>query len=137
MNLRTGIISALMFLKARGQQVAEFETPVAKVEETRIEPEETNRSVFEERYLDLPSYVTQVKVTAIGFVTEPSGFPLPNDVVHIYQKLMSSASWFSPAVKHFSEEDWVTTICSEDPSVTFQRRVRKKELMFKILKLEI
>lgn len=137
MNLRAGIISALLFIKSRGQQEVEFETPVAKVEETKVEPEETPCPVFEERYLDLPDYVTQVKITAIGFVTDPSGFPLPNDVVHIYQKLMSSASWFSPAVKHFTEEDWVTTVCSDNPPLTFQRSVRKKELMFKILKIEI
>ncbi len=117
--------------------VVEYDLPTTEKEEDKVEHVETPCPVFEERFLDLPDYVTQVKMTAIGFVTDPSGFPLPNDVVHIYQKLMSSASWFSPAVKHFTEEDWVLTVCSEDPPLTFQRSVRKKELMFKILKIEI
>lgn len=122
MNFRSGLLAALLYIKACKDITPEF-TP--NYEDT---PE------FEERYLDLPDYVMQVKLTEEGFVTDPSNYILPPNTLEIYQRLMSTATWFSAVTKHFNEEEWVLIICSDDPVQVFQRRARMKELKFKILR---
>lgn len=126
MNLRSSVLAAILFIRTRRNIVSEVTV--------NYDEEREDENEFEEQYLDLPEYVMQVKFTKDGFVTESGKYPLPSNTIQIYQQLMSSSGWFSPVVKHLTEEEWVTVICSENPLVVFQRQVRKKELKFKILR---
>lgn len=126
MGLRSTILTALFYIKARKSLVSEV---MVNYDEEREDENE-----FEEQYLDLPEYVMQVKLTKDGFVTNSGNYPLPCNTIHIYQQLMSTSSWFSPVIKHLTEEEWVSVVCSENPIAVFQRQVRKKELKFKILR---
>ena len=126
MNLRSSVLAAILFIRTRRNIVSEVTV--------NYDEEREDENEFEEQYLDLPEYVMQVKFTKDGFVTESGKYPLPSNTIQIYQQLMSSSGWFSPVVKHLTEEEWVTVLCSENPLVVIQRQVRKKELKFKILR---
>lgn len=122
MALRANLLAALIYLKTRGK--------ITEVQETPMTPQ----IPFEESYLDLPDYVTQVISTEEGFYTEPNGYALPCNTIEIYQELMSSKAWFSKAMRHLTEEEWVICICADAPLKTFERTIRKKELKFTILR---
>lgn len=125
MNIRANLLAALLFIKSR------------KSLEIDPEPPFEEAPPFKEQYLDLPDYVTQVKLTQDGYVTEPSGFLLPPDTVEVYQTLMGSKAWFSPAVKYLDETNWVLIISAVNPLQAFEHRIRLIELKFKILRRKI
>lgn len=122
MNLKANILAALLYLRGRNYPEMDYQVPMDTIPD------------FKETYLDLPDHVTPVKLTQEGYVTEPSGYVLPHDTADIYRDLMNTKEWFSPVLKHLNEEEWVLIICNENYQKAFSRRIRMKELKFKILR---
>ena len=124
MNLRARILGAALLLATRKQLVPVTET--SPFEELEPEPD------FIEELLDLPEHVMQVVRTREGFYTLPSHYPLPEDILDVYEKLRATPAWFSPILRHLTEEEWTLILCGSDPVKSFRQRLRMKELKFKI-----
>ena len=88
---------------------------------------------FEEVTLDLPPNVVKITLTAQGYVTEPSRYPLPWDLALILQDLIGTRAWYSPVLKYYTEDDWYLILTDANYKEAFERRVRLTELKFAVL----
>lgn len=127
MKLLTAALAIALFTRAKMSSV-----PIGE----NLYPVE--RNVDEERILlELPDHVVKIAKGEQGYYTLPSEYPVMFDVIETFRTLMSSKTWFSPAVKHITEEQWVLIINAENPQHRFDEQVRMLELKFNILKIKI
>ncbi len=122
MNLRAVILALALFYKTRKDMVP--------IEEIKPEVKVVD---FEEVTLDLPPNVVKITLTAQGYVTEPSRYPLPWDLALILQDLIGTRAWYSPVLKYYTEDDWYLILTDANYKEAFERKVRLTELKFAVL----